>query len=62
MVQPTHQYTRQATDTPAEAAAEDGIVVLDGPSGIAASFTPDAAERTAENLIRAAAEARRQAR
>jgi putative intracellular protease/amidase len=44
-----------------KAIAEEGLVFLDGPDGIAISLTPDAAEETGRELIRAAAEARDQA-
>lgn len=43
-----------------EAVAEEGLVLLDGPNGITISLTPDAAEETGQELIRAAVEARRQ--
>lgn len=43
-----------------KAVAEDGLVLLDGPDGIAISLTPDAAELTGQELIRAADEARQQ--
>jgi len=43
-----------------QAVAERGVVVLDGPSGVAVTMTPDAADGTAHSLIGAAAEARRQ--
>ncbi|WP_338405659.1 hypothetical protein [Sphingobium arseniciresistens] len=42
------------------AVAEEGIVLLDGPSGVAVSMTADAAEWTGKALIRAAEEARDQ--
>lgn len=42
------------------AVAEQGIVVLDGPDGVAVSMTPDAAEQTARSLNDAAREARQQ--
>jgi hypothetical protein len=42
------------------AVAEDGIVLLDGPDGIAISLTPDAAEQTGTSLIAAARAARKQ--
>ena len=45
-------------DTPGEANAEQGHVVLDGPDGVAITLTPAAAEGTANNLIRAARQAR----
>jgi len=44
------------------AVAEQGVVLLEGPDGIAAAMTADAAEQTGESLIAAAQEARRQAR
>jgi hypothetical protein len=42
------------------AVAEDGVVLLDGPDGIAISLTPDAAEQTGNSLIEAARTAREQ--
>ena len=42
------------------AAAEQGLVMLDGPNGIGVTMTPDAAEGTARSLLEAAAEARTQ--
>ncbi|AGH51104.1 MULTISPECIES: hypothetical protein [Sphingomonadales] len=42
------------------ASAEDGLVVLDGPDGVAVTMTPDAATRTGQNLISAAEIAERQ--
>ncbi|MDR6850949.1 hypothetical protein J2Y54_000442 [Sphingomonas sp. BE123] len=42
------------------ASAEAGLVLLDGPAGVAIAMTPDAAEETARSLRRAAAEARGQ--
>lgn len=47
-------------DRPGSASAEQGHVVLDGPDGVAITLTPDAAEGTAQSLIEAAREARRQ--
>jgi hypothetical protein len=43
-----------------KAVAEEGLVLLDGPDGIAISMTPDAAEETGTSLIAAAREARDQ--
>lgn len=40
--------------------AEAGEVLVDGPDGIAAAMTPDAAEETGRRLIEAAAAARQQ--
>ncbi|HEX7853372.1 MAG TPA: hypothetical protein VF503_06715 [Sphingobium sp.] len=45
-----------------KAVAEEGLVLLDGPDGIAVALTPDAAEETGRELIRAANEARQQNR
>jgi hypothetical protein len=42
------------------AVAEEGIVLLDGPDGIAISMTADAAEQTGSSLLQAAREAREQ--
>jgi hypothetical protein len=41
-----------------KAVAEKGQVLLDGPDGIAIALTPDAAEITGQELLRAAAEAK----
>lgn len=45
---------------PGVATAEEGVVMLDGPDGVAVSLTPEAAEQTGRSLIDAAAEAERQ--
>lgn len=42
------------------ATAEDGMVVLDGPDGIAVTMTPAAARGTGESLIEAARRAEEQ--
>ena len=42
------------------AVAEQGVVLLEGPDGIAISLTPEAAQDTGESLIAAAEAARRQ--
>jgi hypothetical protein len=42
------------------AVAEEGIVLLDGPDGIAISMTAEAAEQTGTSLLKAAREAREQ--
>ena len=47
-------------DTPSEVEAEAGEVLVDGPDGIALSFTPDAASRTSDRLMFGAAKARGQ--
>lgn len=36
------------------ATAEDGMVILDGPNGVAVTMTPEAALRTAQSLFAAA--------
>jgi hypothetical protein len=40
------------------ATAEGGVVILDGPDGVAVTMTADAAARTAESLQEAARQAR----
>lgn len=45
---------------PGVATAEDGVVMLDGPDGIAATMTAAAARGTGESLIEAAARAEEQ--
>ena len=51
---------RGAKDRAGTASAENGAVVLDGPSGVAVTLTADAADCTAYSLHRAARIARRQ--
>lgn len=46
------------SDTPGRATAQDGLVLLDGPNGVAVTMTAEAAELTAESLRLAAAQAR----
>lgn len=43
-----------------KAAADEGLVILDGPDGVAVSMTPDAARETGRRLIAAADEAEKQ--
>jgi hypothetical protein len=50
----------QPQSEPGIATAEQGVVILDGPNGIAVTMTPDAATRTGRNLISAAEIAERQ--
>jgi len=45
---------------PSEVNAEQGIVFVEGPDGVAVTLTPDAAEETGKRMIRAASEARAQ--
>ncbi len=47
-------------DKPSEVAADEGVVVVDGPDGIAYSMTPDAAAETSDRLLFGAAKARGQ--
>jgi hypothetical protein len=57
---------RSQGDKPREdagrASAEDGVVILDGPDGVAVTMTPEAAALTAESLQAAAQLARTQPR
>ncbi|RYG94403.1 MAG: hypothetical protein EON58_16325 [Alphaproteobacteria bacterium] len=50
----------QPQTKPGVASAEDGLVILDGPSGVAVTLTADAAEDTGRSLIAAAETARHQ--
>jgi len=52
--------TKQPEKTPAEATAEHGEVMIDGPDGLALSLTPDAARQTAHSIHTAACEAQDQ--
>jgi hypothetical protein len=45
-----------------KAVADHGVVLLDGPDGVAVAMTPDCAEGTARELLAAAAAANRQRR
>lgn len=45
---------------PSEVNAEQGIVIVEGPDGVAVTLTADAAEETGKRMIRAASEARLQ--
>lgn len=44
----------QPCEIPGRATVEAGVVLLDGPDGVAVSMTPDCALQTARNLLRAA--------
>jgi len=46
---------------PGKASAEQGVVILDGPDGVAITLTPEAAAATGHSLIEAAEQARQQA-
>jgi hypothetical protein len=50
----------QPLTEPAEASAEDGHVIMEGPHGFAITLTAEAAEITGERLIEASRVARRQ--
>ena len=45
---------------PSDVTAEQGIVIVEGPDGVAVTLTADAAEETGKRMIRAASEARAQ--
>jgi hypothetical protein len=49
-------------DEATKVTAKDGEVILDGPDGVDVRVTPEAAEETADNLIKGAAEAAGQRR
>ncbi len=55
-----HGHGREPHGKSGVASAEAGLVLLDGPDGVAIAMTPDAAEATALSLQQAAAEARNQ--
>jgi hypothetical protein len=55
-----HDRALRAESEPGTATAEQGLVVLDGPGGVALTMTADAAIRTGESLIAAGLEARNQ--
>ena len=45
-------------NVPGTASVEEGVILLDGPDGVAVAMTPEAAEGTADSLRAAAAQAR----
>lgn len=45
---------QQPETEPGVATAEQGVVMLDGPDGVAVSMTPEAADLTGRSLIAAA--------
>jgi len=51
---------RKPWDEASEVNAEEGEVVVDGPDGVAISFTPDAAVETSERLLESGLAARGQ--
>lgn len=50
----------QPLTEPGIASAEEGVVILDGPDGVAVTMTADAAQKTGSSLISAAELAIRQ--
>ena len=50
----------KAHATPSDVVAEEGEVIVDGPDGVAVSFTPAAAAETSDRLMEAAGQARGQ--
>ena len=52
--------TSKPCSTPSNVYAEQGEVLVDGPNGLALSFTPEAALETSERLRKAGAAARGQ--
>lgn len=52
----------QPETAPGVATAEAGVVILEGPDGVAVTMTPDAATGTAHSLLSAAETARTQIR
>jgi hypothetical protein len=50
----------QPQTEPGIATAEDGLVILDGPSGVAVTMTPEAAAGTGRSLVSAAEAAEQQ--
>ena len=52
--------TEKPHDEPSEVSAEDGDVIVDGPDGVAVSFTPQAAAETGDRLLFNSAKARGQ--
>jgi hypothetical protein len=58
---PMESRTVETEHQAIQVAAEAGNVILDGPNGLAATMSPDAAEETARRLVKAVGEARLQA-
>lgn len=50
----------QPHSEPGHAVAEEGVVILEGPGAVAITMTADAAGRTGQSLLDAAAEAQSQ--
>jgi hypothetical protein len=47
-------------EEPGKASVEEGVIVLDGPDGVAVTMTAAAAEGTADSLLQAAAQIRKE--
>lgn len=57
----TNQNSERRPETqPGVASAEDGLVILDGPNGVAVTMTAAAALETGNNLLEAARAAKKQ--
>lgn len=56
------EHEAEVYDEATKVSAKDGEVVLDGPDGVDVKLTPEAAEQTAEELEKGAAEAAGQRR
>jgi hypothetical protein len=56
----SHDPATQPLAEPAEASAEDGHVIMEGPDGFAVTLTAEAATITGERLIEAGRIARQQ--
>lgn len=56
----TEAAVPQPHSEPGHAVAEEGLVILDGPGALAVTMTPEAASRTGQSLLAAAAAARDQ--
>jgi hypothetical protein len=52
----------KAHDVPTNVTAEEGEVMLDGPDGLAVSFTPEAASKSASAIAEAASRAQLQSK
>lgn len=50
----------QIHDEPSKVTAEGGVVIVDGPDGVAVSLTPEAAIETSDRLLQAGTQARGQ--
>jgi hypothetical protein len=49
-------------ETPSDVAAEEGVVIVEGPDGVAVTLTPEAAEETSDRLFQESLNARGQRR